>query len=113
MSCPPGELGDALEALRPVALGLATLYPGAACTLSAPDDAGGTWWLDVTAGEASFSVQWSPARGLGLSVYSTGCREAMVERFERAPVLLGRLAGMVGVEAALPSPTRVLRPRTR
>jgi hypothetical protein len=74
--------------------------PEATATIDAPDDARGSWWLDVEHGGRRIAIEWRPRNGFGVSSGSGGYGEGPDE------VLRTREAAREHVENLLRSPRK-------
>lgn len=71
-------------------------FPRASILLRRPAGAGKTWWLDFSLGPTQAEVEWSPARGFGISVNSKSVYGAQSdEMYSSTQTTFHRLAEII------------------
>ncbi len=69
--------------------------PSCAVVVDAPDRAGGNWWIDVSMGKKSHTLEFRPGRGFGLFHHAAGYGEGPAEIYRTPERAVQRLAQLM------------------
>lgn len=64
-----------MNAAEELSTAISRALPDAAVSIDAPADAGGNWWIDVTRGDRTATVEWRPKQGFGVGLGPGGYGE--------------------------------------